>query len=227
VPSDILLVFVKDPRPGAAKTRLIPALGPDAAAELYRALAEEEVGRTAPRGREYDRLFCFAPAEARSSLEAWFPGETFVAQEGADLGARMARAFEEAFRRGAARVAIIGTDVPGVTRDTVLAAFRALEASDVVLGPTHDGGYYLLALKRPQPALFADIAWSTPAVLPATEERARGQGLVVRRLEALRDIDTREDVRAERPRLEPLLARRPALRAAVDRATSSPRDETG
>jgi len=218
VSPDLLLVFIRDPRPGQAKTRLIPALGPERAAELYRALAEEEVGGTSPRGGEYGRLLCFAPAEARPALEAWFPGETFVPQRGADLGARMSAAFDEAFRGGAARVAIIGTDVPSVTRETVLGAFRALEASDVVLGPAHDGGYYLLALKRPRPALFADIAWSTPAVLPATEERARGLGLAVHRLDVLRDIDTLEDLQAERERLEGLLACRPGLWGAVERA---------
>jgi rSAM/selenodomain-associated transferase 1 len=218
VSSDILLVFIKEPRPGAVKTRLIPALGPERAAELYRALAEEEVGGTSPRGGEYARLFCFAPADARPALEPWFPGETFVPQQGEDLGTRMSAAFDEAFRRGAARVAIIGTDVPSVTRDTVVGAFQALDASDVVLGPAHDGGYYLLALKQPRPALFADIAWSTSAVLPATEERARGLGLAVHRLDVLRDIDTLEDLRAERERLEDLLARRPELRAAVESA---------
>lgn len=216
--SDVLLVFLKDPRPGAAKTRLAAALGPEAAALLYRALAEEEVARTAPRGGEYERLFCFAPADARAAIEAWFPGEALLPQEGAGLGERMASAFQTAFERGAGRVAIVGTDVPWVGRETVAAAFGALGAADVVLGPAHDGGYYLLALKRPCPALFAGIAWSTPEVLAATEARARELGLAVARLGVLRDIDTLEDVRAERERLFPLLSGRPELRAALERA---------
>jgi uncharacterized protein len=218
VARDVLLVFLKDPRPGAAKTRLASALGPEAAALLYRALAEEEVARTAPRGGEYERLFCFAPDDARAAIAAWFPGETLMAQEGADLGGRMAAAFGTAFDRGARRVAIIGTDVPWVGRETVGAAFAALDSADVVLGPAHDGGYYLLALKRACPALFGAIAWSTPTVLAATEARARELGLAVARLGVLRDIDTLEDVRAERERLFALLEGRPELRAALERA---------
>jgi rSAM/selenodomain-associated transferase 1 len=215
VASDLLLVFLKAPRPGAVKTRLASRLGPAAAAELYRAMAEEEARRTEPCPGEFGRLFCFAPPDARAEMAAWFPAEELVAQEGADLGERMAGAFDEGFRRGARRVAIIGGDVPWVSREAVTEAFRSLAEHDVVLGPTLDGGYYLLALARPQPGLFRGIAWSTPSVLAATVERAGALGLSVRRLEPLPDIDTIEDVRSEWVRLAPLLARRPGLRDAV------------
>ena len=211
---------MKQPRPGAAKTRLIPALGAEGAAELYRLLAEEEIRRTAARAGEYERLFFYAPPEA--SLADWLPGEDLLPQEGEDLGRRMSAAFDEAFRRGARRVAIVGTDAPFVSRDTVLEAFRSLDDHDLVLGPAHDGGYYLLALDQPRPALFQGIAWSTPAVLAATVDRAGTLGLTVRLLEPLRDIDTLDDVRAERPRLEPLLARSPGLATAVARALDGP-----
>jgi rSAM/selenodomain-associated transferase 1 len=206
---DCLIVFVKEPRPGTTKTRLLPAIDAETAAELYRALADEEIRRTAPRPGDYDRLFFFTPAEARPALESWLSGEELVPQDGGDLGARMAAAFAECFRRGARRVAIIGTDVPWVGRDIVTEAFAALDVHDVVLGPTADGGYYLLALDRPRPALFQSIAWSTPAVFPATVERAGTLGLRVRVLAELPDIDTIDDVRAHWPELRPLLAGRP------------------
>lgn len=212
---DILIVFVKEPRPGATKTRLIPALGPERAADLYRRLAAEEIRRTTPRDREYERLFFYAPAGAETALREWLPGETLLPQEGDDLGARMNAAFDEAFRRGAARVAIVGTDAPFVARETVLEAFHGLAEHNLVLGPAHDGGYYLLAVDRPRPELFQGIAWSTGAVLSATVERAGTLGLAVRLIEPLRDIDTLEDLRAEWPRLEPLLAPAPDLAAAV------------
>lgn len=212
---DILIVFVKEPRPGATKTRLIPALGPEGAAELYRRLAAEEIRRTTPRDQEYERLFFYAPAEAGATLREWLPGETLLPQAGDDLGARMSGAFDEAFRRGAARVAIVGTDAPFVARETVLEALGALAEHDLVLGPAHDGGYYLLAVDRPRPELFRGIAWSTGSVLSATVERAGTLGLRVRLIEPLRDIDTLEDVRAEWARLEPLLASAPGLAAAV------------
>jgi len=215
MPSGLLLVFLRQPRAGAVKTRLAAGLGGEAAAELYRALAEEEVRRTAPRGGEFGRLLCFTPSEARTEIEAWFPGEELLPQEGPDLGARMARAMDQAFRRGAGPVAVIGSDVPWVSRETVLEAFRALDEHDVALGPARDGGYYLLALARPEPRLFDGIAWSTPSVLSATVERAGGLGLAVRLLEPLTDVDTIEDLEAERERLRPLLDARPALRDVI------------
>ncbi|HXB56843.1 MAG TPA: TIGR04282 family arsenosugar biosynthesis glycosyltransferase [Vicinamibacteria bacterium] len=213
---DVLLVFLKAARPGAVKTRLAAALGKAAAAELYRVLAEAEVRHTTPRRGEYERRFCFTPKGARAAMEAWFPEEVFVPQEGADLGARMARAFDRAFRDGARRVAIIGGDVPAVSREIVREAFRSLKGYDVVLGPARDGGYYLLALSRPRPGLFRGIAWGSSSVLAATVKKARG--LAVRLLEPLTDIDTLGDLRTEWRRLAPLLAAHPALRRGIARA---------
>ena len=216
---DVLIVFVKEPRPGAVKTRLLPALDAQSAAALYRVLAEEEIRQTAPGAGEYDRLFFYAPPGAGEAMRAWLPGRTFLPQRGEDLGARMAAAFDETFRRGARRAAVIGTDVPWVHRGLVAEAFAALDAHDVVLGPTSDGGYYLLALGRPQPALFQDIAWSTASVLTSTLDRAAALGLRVRLLPELPDIDTLDDVRAHWPRLRPLLEDRPAA-ATIARALS-------
>ena len=195
--SDRLLVFVKAPRPGAVKTRLAAVLGDDGAARLYRVLAEEEIRSTAPRAEEYDRTFFFTPEDARPEIERWLPGEMLEPQQGRDLGERMSRAFTSAFAAGARRVAIIGTDVPSCSREHVREALRSLDDHDVVLGPTHDGGYYLIALDRPRPALLQAIPWSTPSVLPATAERAGVLGLSVRMLDPLRDIDTVDDLKAE------------------------------
>jgi uncharacterized protein len=202
----VLGVFLKAPRPGAVKTRLVSALGPEAAAGLYRALAEAVVAQTRPVSGEYDRILCFAPPEARAEIVAWFPGEEFLEQQGADLGARMAGAFEEFFRRGADRVALVGSDVPGLTADDVAAALDSLADHDLVLGPAVDGGYYLIALARPQLALFRGIAWGSASVFAATMERAAALGLTVRVLEPRRDVDTLDDVRAEWDRLRQLVA---------------------
>ncbi len=202
---DTLLVFLKSPVPGTVKTRLIPALGADAAADLYRVLAGQALRRTWPGEGEYERLLCFAPRDARARVESWLPGEVCVPQAEGDLGQRMLVAFEEAFRRGAERVAIIGSDVPWVSRDHVTRAFELLERSDVVLGPAPDGGYYLLGLSRPIPSLFHGIPWSTPAVLSVTSARAAGLGLSLGLLDPLPDIDTIADVGREWDRLRPLL----------------------
>jgi rSAM/selenodomain-associated transferase 1 len=200
-----LLVFLKRPDPGKVKTRLIPPLSAEDASRLYRVIAEEEVRRTAPRSGEYRRLFCYTPTDALESMQAWFPGEEWLAQSEGDLGARMAHAFGEAFARGAARVAIVGSDVPWISRTHVMEAFDALNDHDLVLGPARDGGYYLLAMSRTQPELFEGVAWSTPTVLADTFQRASGLGLKGRVLETLSDIDSVKDVRDAWYRLRPLL----------------------
>jgi uncharacterized protein len=209
VGSYVLIVFVKEPRPGAAKTRLTPALSAADAAEVYRVLAEEEIGNTAPRPGDYTRLFFFDPSSSPGAMSEWLPGESLVPQRGDDLGARMSAAFDEAFRRGARRAAVIGTDVPWVTRALVVDAFAVLDDHDVALGPTADGGYYLLAMDRPRSDLFRGIVWSTPSVLASTVARAGALGLRVRMLPELPDIDTIDDLRAHWPELRKLFAGRP------------------
>jgi rSAM/selenodomain-associated transferase 1 len=202
---DVLLVFVKEPLPGAVKSRLAAAIGPERAAGVYKAVAEEEIRRTAPRGDEFERLFVFSPEAAREAVAAWLPGERLLAQSGGDIGERMSRAFEEAFARGARRVVLVGTDVPALTREDVVEALESLDDQDVVLGPAADGGYYLVALRRPEPGLFQGIPWSTPQVLAATLDRAVRLGRSVRVLRTIGDVDTAEDLAAEWTRIAPLL----------------------
>jgi len=189
-----LVVFVKHPAPGAVKTRLAAAIGPEAAARLYRALAEHVLEATTPLAGEYERLVFFDPPEALAEIRAWLPGVRLLAQSSGDLGARMSDAFARAFARGAERVALVGTDAPGVSRESVKEALDALGAADVVIGPAEDGGYYLIGLRAPRPGLFAGIAWSTPSVREETLARAAAAGLSVRELLPLRDVDTLEDL---------------------------------
>jgi len=218
-----LVVFLKHPAPGAVKTRLAAAIGPGAAAELYRALAEHVLEATTPAAGEYERLVFFDPPEAREEMRAWLPGVRLLAQSGGDLGARMRDAVGRAFARGASRVAIVGTDAPGLSREAVVQALAALDVADVVIGPTEDGGYYLLALREPRPELFAGIAWSTPHVAGETRARAAAARLVVREIGRQRDLDTVEDLRAAWPVVRALLADRPELRDAIEAALEASR----
>ncbi len=213
---DALAVFVKHPTPGAVKTRLAAAIGPEAAAALYRALAEHVLEATTPSTGDYERLVFFDPKEALPEMRAWLPGMRLLAQADGDLGARMSDAFARAFARGAGRVALVGTDAPGVSRETVKEALAALATADLVIGPAEDGGYYLVALRAPRPELFAGMAWSTPSVREETLARAAGAGLSVRALPRLHDVDTLDGLRAEWPAVRALLAHRPGLRDAID-----------
>ena len=211
-------VFVKLPRPGAVKTRLVPALGPQAAAELYEALVEAVLAGTEPQAGEYERLVYYAPSDAVEAIRAWLPGGRLRHQCEGDLGTRLADAFARAFGRGAQRVAIVGSDVPGLNRRVVLDAFVALDGADVVIGPAHDGGYYLVALREAHPELFRGVSWSTASVLAETLDRAFRAGLSVATLGPLRDVDTLDDLRDEWPALRPFVDRRPGLRAVIQRA---------
>jgi len=208
---------VKHPRPGAVKTRLAAAIGPDAAADLYRALAEHVLEATTPAAGGYERLVFFDPPEALEEMRAWLPGVRILPQSGGDLGARMADAFSRTFARGASRVALVGTDAPAVWRGTVTEALDALAEADAVMGPSEDGGYYLLALREPRPELLSGIAWSASTVAAETRARAAALRLRVRELATLRDVDTLDDLRAEWPRIDRLVEAQPALREALGR----------
>lgn len=180
------------------KTRLAATLGAERAARIYRQLVAAVL---AALPREDDLTVVFDPAERRAHVEDWLrpslAGRTahFTPQAAGDLGARLERAFEEAFALGFGKVAVIGSDCVEMTPATFSTTWAALDARDAVLGPSTDGGYYLLALRRPCAALFQDIAWSTDAVRAQTVAQAGAAGLEVHELDALPDIDTEADWR--------------------------------
>jgi rSAM/selenodomain-associated transferase 1 len=207
-----LLVFVKAPRPGAVKTRLARSVGEAVAAEIYRRITERVLEETRDASGRWARVVCFDPPGARAELAAWLGADcALLPQQGTDLGKRMQHGFEAAFASGARRVVLAGSDIPGLSRALVVEAFAALEAHDVVLGPALDGGYYLIGLREQQAGLFDGMRWSQPDVFRDTLDRAAAAGLSVHRLPELRDIDSLEDVRAEWPRLRPLLVGSRAL----------------
>lgn len=196
-------VFAKAPTPGKVKTRLAADIGALRAAEIYRTMGRATVDGL--RDGAY-RLIVFGDPPDAPSLESiarWLgPDDIEVrAQSGGDLGTRMAAAVEEALAESD-EVVLVGTDIPGIDRGTVLEAFARLGSHDVVVGPATDGGYYLVGLTRPRPELFADIEWSTPRVLPETLKRIEAAGLAVALLEPKSDVDTVDDLT-------------PALRAAL------------
>ena len=193
-----ILLFVKYPEPGKVKTRLAATLGAVEAAGIYRRLVAAVV---AGLPREDDLAVLFDPPEKRAQVADWLQSllagrrADFVAQAAGDLGERLERAFAEAFERGFAKVAVIGSDCIELTPAVFSETWQALETHDAVLGPSTDGGYYLLALRQPCAALFRGIAWSTDAVRAQTLAQAQAAGLAVHELAALPDIDTEADWR--------------------------------
>lgn len=191
-----LIVFTRYPEPGKAKTRLIPALGAEGAARLHRELTaytlEQADALRRARPVDVEVRCCGGSVEAMAELYggAW----SYRDQGEGDLGERLARAAAEAFDEGRGPVVIIGTDCPGLTADVLGEAFDLLASTDVVIGPAADGGYYLIGMRRPAPALFENIPWGTGEVASSTLRGADASGLTRRLLVALRDIDRPEDL---------------------------------
>jgi hypothetical protein len=189
--SDRLMIFVKAPRPGQVKTRLAQALGAEAASAVYRHLVERLLERL---NGLWPVELCFTPEDARSEIEPWLrTGWTARAQSPGDLGRRLSVAFEAAFDQGVTRAVVIGSDCVEVEPHDIHLAWAELDAHDLVVGPAQDGGYWLIALRHPQPLLFEGIPWSTSRVLATTLARARSLRLPVKLLRTLGDIDTLED----------------------------------
>jgi uncharacterized protein len=186
-----IAVFAKAPVAGEVKTRLAATLGADRAARLHAGLVEHALATAAQARPATLELWC-APDAAHPFFARCAErfGCTLRAQEGGDLGARMAHAFA-----AGTPLVLVGSDCPMLTPAHLLRAWHALRTHDAVFAPAEDGGYVLVALSRPQPALFASMAWSGPGVMRETRERAAAAGLRSLELETLWDVDRPEDFR--------------------------------
>jgi rSAM/selenodomain-associated transferase 1 len=189
-----LAVFLKAPRTGAVKTRLAAQIGDRQALRLYRLMA----GRALAAAREagLDTTIWFTPADAAAEMRFWLgDGWKLAPQASGDLGARLAAA-EHSIERGRGWLAI-GADCPGLDAPLLRVAAAVVARDEIVLGPTYDGGYYLIGGRTPLPAVFDGIPWSTSGVLAATRARLERAQLPWRELPTLRDVDTAADARAE------------------------------
>ncbi len=209
-PLERLVLFTRYPEPGRTKTRLIPALGPNGASDLQKNMTEHVLDRVRNlvESRPVDMEVRYEGGKLEL-MEKWLGTSISHRSQGSgDLGARMKRAFSEAFQQGLNRVVIIGSDCPGITKVTARTAFELLGQFDVVLGPANDGGYYLIGLCRETEQLFRDIPWGTSEVRARTVEIASQLGLRVVHLEPLDDVDRAEDLEVwerEAARTEDLL----------------------
>src|SRR5947209_15851936 len=182
-------ILAKAPLPGLAKTRLIPALGREGAALLQARLITRTLATACTAATGPVRLWG-APDEAHfREFAQRFPIDLARQPEG-DLGARMLAAIEPA-----SPVLVIGTDCPALEPKHLRSAADALRnGADAAIIPAEDGGYVLIGLRRPQPALFAQMRWGTETVMAQTRRRAAELGLAVRELAALWDVDVPEDL---------------------------------
>jgi len=199
----VLGIFAKQPVAGRVKTRLTPPLRPEEASALYRVALQETVARFSS-GPAAPVLCC---AGRRSWFARSFPGVPLLPQGRGPLGVRLARATAALFAAGGGPVAVVGADSPDLPLPLISAAFAALAAAEVAVIPCQDGGYALLALRRPAPALFTGIPWSTTEVLAATRQRATELDLDLVTIGTWDDLD-------DLPSLRRLLARSPECATA-------------
>ncbi|WP_419943551.1 TIGR04282 family arsenosugar biosynthesis glycosyltransferase [Candidatus Palauibacter sp.] len=191
-----LLVFGRLPEPGHVKTRLNPRLAPAVAAALYEAFLDDAM-RLAPPGVATELWVPDRPG-AVERLGARYPAARVRLQPEGALGDRLAMAFARAFSEGVGRAVAIGSDHPTLPAEFVTRAFRVLAGRHLVLGPTLDGGYYAIGLRRAAwPAaegLFADAPWSEPALCDWARARAVTLGLRHAELPDWYDVDRPEDL---------------------------------
>ena len=189
---NLILVFVRNPELGKVKTRLAKTIGDKDALKIYTILLQHT--ESVLHKVSSDKVVYYS--EEIQSNDLWDNAlYQKKLQKGADLGARMQNAFETAFKDTYEKVVIVGSDLFDLNPNHIKEAFTALENHEVVLGPSLDGGYYLLGMKKMHPAVFKNKQWGTDSVLESTLKNLNQQN--VKLLEALNDIDTFEDLEAQ------------------------------
>lgn len=200
----LVLVFAKAPAPGKVKTRLMPKLSAARAAAVHRACLADVLCTVAslPHRIEKCVLFAGSPSVVRRLKVGTLPKNISVgSQSRGDLGRKLVIALRGFFRSGVKRIVVLGTDTPWLSRERILYALRLLSRTEVVLGPTGDGGYYLIACRRLIPEMFSGIAWGTSRVMAQTKIRLRTLGVPCHLLPVDFDLDRPEDLEKCRRRL--------------------------
>ncbi|MCA1567544.1 MAG: TIGR04282 family arsenosugar biosynthesis glycosyltransferase [Acidobacteria bacterium] len=190
-------LMLKVPRAGASKTRLVPPLTHEEAARLSVGFLRDTAANIADAcggdpGGAVQAVAVYTPAGAEGALDELLPPNfALLAQRGDTLGERLFRAAADLFGLGYESCCLIASDSPTLPRALLTMAVEELgpPGDRLVLGPSNDGGYYLIGMKRAHPRLFEEIAWSTADVLTQTVERAREINLDVGLLPAWYDVD--------------------------------------
>ena len=195
--ANALAVMAKAPVPGQVKTRLLQLLTAEEAAELSRSLLVDQLNQVKELDTA-DFYLAFAPDDARLLMEHLAPACFHLfPQQGDELGARMAAVFKKLFDLGYKNIVLIGADLPPVPLRFFSEAYAFLESTNkrVVLGPSRDGGYYLVGCNQPTPQIFEGMSWSQSLVLAQTLERLAALRVDFHLLPSWFDIDTLDDLR--------------------------------
>ena len=207
----VLVIMAKAPRPGAVKTRLTPSLSPEAVAAFYRCLLEDTLALARSLGVEVS-IMCPSP-DANDLAQLAGAEVTVVAQKGEGLAAGLISVFARFAGDHQRRVIAFNSDSPHLPRSVVVDAFEMMVTHDIVVGPTYDGGYYLVGAKASYPMLFAPDGMSTNSAMEKLLSRARTLDLSVGFVEPFYDVDVAEDLTrlAAELRLAPTRAPRTSM----------------
>ncbi len=210
-----VLVFAKPPRPGHVKTRLRGLLTAQEAAEVHLACVKDTATMVASVGGYRKWLLVagrFDAAQKLAQQAALSSRWRLGVQAGRDLGARLEFAFGSHFLAGVRKVIVVGTDTPWMGPQRIVRAFQLLDATDVVIGPTEDGGYYLVGARRLVPEMFRRIRWGTKDVYEETVVALRKAKASYRLLRRDFDLDRPEDLHRVARLLRRRKIRAPALK---------------
>ena len=196
-----LIIFAREPVPGRVKTRLAASIGDHAAAKLYETMLQDVLKTARQLSAVESVVFWASEEESLPHLAGRYKIRSRCQSPG-NLGQRMQGAFAEMIATGCEICCIIGSDAPDLPLSYIEEAYQLLaqQQTDVVLGPSLDGGYYLLGLRQVWPQLFEDIPWSSSDVLAQSLAAALNSGLTAVLLPEWQDIDTVEDLRAYQER---------------------------
>jgi uncharacterized protein len=197
-------IMAKAPQSGQVKTRLCPPLSYREAAELYRCFLLDKIAQVNTLQRAAP-VVSYSPDDSRPLFEDLTPPHfMLIPQHGDDLGARLLFTFDRLFRQGFTQVIVIDSDTPTLPTAYLEQALMLIaeRVNDVVLGPTEDGGYYLIGLRQSHRELFEQMPWSTSQVFPETRRRSEQYGLTVACTEYWYDVDTPEDLSRLRESLD-------------------------
>ncbi len=191
-----VIIFARSPFSGQVKTRLAKTMGTQAARGIYARLLYETIFNLLSDSHpEVQVTLSLASQKGLRFFRDAFPELAVTVQSPGNLGRRMQTALNQAFEQGATKSVLIGSDLPGMKWDIIENAFEITNANTITLGPSTDGGFYLIGMSQIKRNLLANIQWSTPAVLTQLQNNLKQAGLQTILLPTRRDIDQEEDWR--------------------------------
>lgn len=194
--NDRIIIMAKNPFRSKVKTRLAKTTGEEAARGIYARLLYDMLSKLLdPMDNNIRIELSLSDKEGINFFTEAFPEFAITKQCTGNIGVRMQHAFKHAFQNGAERVVLIGTDIPGINWSILIQAFNKIDGQSIVIGPTKDGGYYLVGMGSPGINIFKNIPWSSPEVFHQTIKNIKDHGFQPFILSELVDIDNEMDLK--------------------------------